>query len=454
MTDFRQFFHPDYGLKARTAAKRVLEAGPLLLSPDDRFWGYAGGVWAEAEKDLHARTVDLLDERFRAHHETEIRGVIKRMVGSMDINPTGRYINFSNGMVAWDAEGKPEKLPHHEEYLSTVQLPVRYVEGAKCPEFDAFIAEAVAEDDRGRVWEVIGYLMMSGNPLQKMFLLTGSGGNGKGVLLHVIMSILGKINVANVPLHAFINDRFAPARLYNRLANVCGDIDVTYIEQTGLIKQLAGEDLIDGERKYGQPFQFEFWGKSIFSANGIPASADPSFGWVRRWEVVDFPNAPRRPDRGLKRRLSTDDELEGIAARAVLALRDLMARGAFVHGAAATAVHDEFAQRSNKVLQWLTETTFEDPSSWYDRPTMVKRFRVWDAYNNPSARVLGTQKFYEMVRGVLGHERKRRGIYGFAGRRFLEDIAYSEVVDGSAESDDENAPSQGGNSGFSQPHLV
>lgn len=455
MPDFRAYFHPDYGLRARTAARALLADMPLRIGVDGRFWGYTNGVWSDVEDQLHVRTVALLDERFRMHHLGEMKGALRGLVDTMEVAPTMRYINFANAMVQWDAPDAPERLPHHEAYGSTVQLPVQWNDESRCPEFDAFIDASINADDRARVWEILGYLMMSGNPLQRMFLLTGGGGNGKGVLLHVLMALLGRANVANVPLHAFITDKFAPARLFNKLANVCGDIDTTYIEQTGLIKELAGEDLIDGERKYGQPFQFEFWGKSIFSANGIPSSADPSVGWTRRWEVVDFPNKPATPDRGLKARLSQPEVLRGIAYKATVALRALMARGTFLHGASALQVHEEFAQKSNKVLLWLADTTIKDPSSWYDRDALLRKFRSWDSHANPAGKGMGLHRFYELLRGVDWlREAKRQGVRGFAGLRFLTDVAYGEVIDGSPDSDDESAPKAGGSFEYEQPTLV
>lgn len=459
-SEFRKYFSPDYGLMAERAARAVLAEQPLRYGVDGEFWGYEGGVWINVDQRpalvLHARIFRLLSERYRPHLEDTIRGALKALVEPMVVHPTQRYINMLNGMVQWDAEGgAPDRLPHHEMYGSSVQLPVRYNEDSQCPEFEKFINASIAPDDRGRVWEILGYLMMSGNPLQRMFLLTGVGGNGKGVLLRVIASLLGRGNVANVPLHAFITDKFAPARLFGKLANACGDIDTTYIEQTGLIKQLAGEDLIDGERKYGQPFQFEFWGKSIFSANGIPSSADPSPGWTRRWEVVDFPYRPEKPDTKLKARLNTDEELEGVAYRSILALRDLMARGTFAHGEAAAAVHRQFAQKSNKVLLWLSEDSYEDPTSWLERSMLVRRFRSWDAYCNPAGKGLGVHKFYEMLRGVEWlRESKRRGVWGFAGARFLKDIAYGQIIDGSPESDEETAPDEGGQFEIEQQTLL
>lgn len=439
MSDFRAFFHPEFGLKAHAASHAVLSDMSLRIGPDGGFWGYDGGLWAPAGKRISMSVVKLLGDRYRPHHESAIERVIRALVD--DLGPTQENkINMVNGMLHWSGPDEPEMLPHHEAYASTVQLPVRYVADSTCTDFDAFVASSVAEDDQLRLWEILGYMMLWGNPLQRMFLLTGGGGNGKGVFLNVLKALLGKRNMSTVPLHAFINDRFAAADLFGKLANICGDIDTTYLESTGRIKELAGEDDIRAEHKGERAFSFRFDGKSIFSANGIPGSSDASVGWTRRWEVVEFPNAPARPDPGLVRRLTRPESLEGIARKSVAALRDLMARGAFTHGAAADRVHEQFAQRSNKVLLWLDETATRDPAGWYDRRELLKAFRMWDAFENPAAKSMGSQTFYDRMRSVPWvAERIRHGVRGFAGFRKLSDVAFGEVI-GEELSDIEIAP--------------
>lgn len=437
-----QFFNPDYGLMARRAADAVVKHLPLRAGVDGAFWAYSEGLWSPADKSVSKVIVRLLEDRYRPHHETAILRVLRASVPDLPADPSENKINMSNGMVHWDHPVAPEILPHHELYLSAVQLPVRWKDTAECPEFDAFVAEAVAPDDVQRLWEIIGYLMMWGNPLQRMFLLTGAGGNGKGVLLAVIKALLGERNCAAVPLHAFIEDRFAAADLYGMLANLCGDIDADYIERTGRIKELAGEDTIRAEHKGQRAFRFQFQGKSIFSANGIPSSADATVGWTRRWEVVDFPNAPARPDRTLKARLCRPESLEGVARKAVLALRDLMARGEFVHGAAARRVHEDFAQKSNKVLLWLDEAAVRMPGTHYDRRELLKLFRRWDAFENPAAKQMGSQTFYDRMRAIPWvRELTRNGVRGFGGFRFRSEVSYGEVIGEGTERDVEIAPS-------------
>lgn len=424
-------FFAEYGLRALTAAETVSGVGPLAYGVDGRFWAYAGGRWGDGEDDVHRRITMMLGERYRPHHKTAITGVLRSEVPAMHVKPTARHINLRNGMLRWDADTGPVLEPHAAEYMSTVQLPWEWDPAATCDDFDTFLQAAVAEDDRQRVWEILGYLLMSGNPLQRMFLLTGGGGNGKGVLLAVITALLGAANVSSVALHSFVDDRFAPADLFGKLANVCGDIDSSFIEKTGKIKELAGEDVIRAERKGEQPFQFDFWGKAIFSANGLPASADASVGWTRRWEVVNFPNAPARPDRALKARLTQPAVLRGILVRAVAALRMLMIRGTFQHGESAQRVHQDFAERSNSVLGWIDDAYIIDPSGWYPQTDLLQAFRLWhNRMSGGVGRPMGPHTFYDRLRNITWlREAKRSGVRGFAGLRARADIAFgAEIV--------------------------
>lgn len=405
-----------HGLRASTAARSVVDAGPIRWGEDGQFWVYRAGVWSPGRREIAGRIVGMLGEKYRPAHAAAIDDVLRATVPDLAIRPV-RYINFLNTMIDWSDPLAPREVPHDPEFLSTVQLPVVWRPGeTDCSEFEAFIEQALPIDDRQRVWEILGYLMMSGNPLQKLFLLTGGGGNGKGVLLAVIHGLLGRRNVSSIPLGDFAESQFATAEIFGKLANICGDIDATFLERTGQIKALSGEDEIKGERKFGNPFYFEFWGKGLFSANAIPASADSSRGWTRRWELLRFPYEPSKPDRTLKSRLTTPESLQAIAVRAVLALAELMGRGEFLHGENAREAQREFAKRSNRVLAWVDEEAHADRTAVYERKVLYTSYRSWEHSENPGGRPLSANGFYERLAQVPGvratFSKGRRRIWG------------------------------------------
>jgi putative DNA primase/helicase len=131
-------------------------------------------------------------------------------------------------------------------------LPVAVQEyglaAAKCPWFDWWLAQVVPPDCVEIVWEVAGYLAYSGNPLHTAIMLIGSGRNGKGTLLRVILAILGKQNTTSTSLADLVNTRFRTAELFGKIANIAGDIDATYLENTAILKAITGMDQIQAER--------------------------------------------------------------------------------------------------------------------------------------------------------------------------------------------------------------
>lgn len=422
-----RYFHKNDGIRAVVVANAVRDMGPVRYGIDRTFWCYRDGVWHSDDDLLHARIVRTLADDYRPGHSQTIRDVLRAELERIEVEPVSRWINLANGLLDWNAVVAPDLVPHDHRYLSTVQLPVAYRRGAACPEFDAFLAWAVAPDDVMRVWEIIGYLMMAGNPLQRAVLLIGGGGNGKGVLLEVIKKLLGTRNCTSVPLHDFSENRFATAELFGRLANVCGDIDATWIENTSRIKEITGEDTVMGERKGQDPFYFKPWCTMIMSANDIPGSSDSSRGWTRRFEVVAFPNTPAAVDRGLKDRLTTPASLSGIALKAIWALRGLMERGEFTHGSARDEANREFAERSNVALRWLySECDFPvaESEAWTRSAAVWEAAKPWLWLEGSKLTKRGFYALLKQVPGVRfvkvdGYD----GFRGFALRPLGQDPA-------------------------------
>jgi P4 family phage/plasmid primase-like protien len=405
------------GLDAVAAARWVTGQGPLLWGADNQFWAYQHGVWVPGEDPagdlVHQRIAWLLGSQYRQAHESNTKEMIRAQVGPLACLPVPEAINFRDGLLAW--QQGDQLYAHSPDVLSTVQLAVDWKPDAACPAFDRFLASALAPGDVDRMWEVIGYLLMSGNPLHKMILLYGRGFNGKGTLLRVITKLIGEGSVSSVSLHGLAENRFAPIGLLGKLANICGDIDAKYIERTGMVKQLSGEDPIDAEHKFRKPARFTNWAVPVFSANEIPASSDTSYGWRERWEVFGFPNT-FSPDPAFEAALKQPGELEGIAAHGIRSLRELMSRRplAFTRTEAGDAAKAAFAARQDPLWGWLSEEATEpDAGSWTDQRDAYASYRAW-AETSGSRYPLGKLQFYDLMRERYTQAR-RQGYPGFSG---------------------------------------
>lgn len=419
--DFDSLFSKEYGLKASSAARAVLDAGPIRYGKEGRFWIYDRGVWREGEDEIHLRISNILGERYRPAHKNTIRDKLRAFVPTIAAEPVPRYINFRNGLLDWNNASGPTLVPHDPEVPSTVQLPIDWDFAEQCPDFRAFMDDVIPRDDHTRVWELVGYMLLSGNPLHKAFLFAGSGRNGKGAMMRTITAMLGPQNVSNVPLRDFATNRFATAQLYGRLANACGDIDASFIENTGRIKEITGEDMVQAEHKFGQPFRFTAWCSMLFSANDIPSAADTSTGWLDRWEVISFPNyVGDRIDKTLEPRLQAEQSLQGIASWAVTSLRNLMANGKFSTSVSAQAAKTEFAEKSNSVLRWLNQTAVFERTGFTAKTKALARFQGWHEGEIKMKR----ETFYtemDKLGARLGFTvKKNDGIMGYRGLSFKE----------------------------------
>lgn len=401
----------------KTLAEDIIAVGPLASGIDDRMWAYSDGVWRPAPNIVRDRSTRLLGERFHTTHATNAEAIIGANVPKISCKPVDRYINFRNGLLEWRTG---ELVPHDSDVLSTLQLPIAWNPHAQCPAFDEFLSQVVPEDTIPLMWELIGYMMYDGNPLHKAAMLHGSGRNGKGTFLRVLKALLGEENVTAVTLQALASERFAPAGLFGKLANIAGDIDGTFIENTARFKAITGGDVISAEFKFRDQFEFTPRAVPIFSANKIPGSADVTVGYLSRWVVLPFPNTfTGKEDRGLDARLSTPAELAGIARKGVKALWDLMARGNFIETESSQKAFDDFRRKVNQVESWLHECCERSPEHGH-----IKRTELFAAYQRWAEQdgfgKLKAREFYDRLVAAGITAAKVHGSRGFTGIKVID----------------------------------
>lgn len=404
------FTDRERGIDIELLANDIISLGPLALGGDGAFWMYDHGVWRWDKNVVPDRTFALLGPRYRGSHSSNARDAVQALVGTIACDPVPEYMNFANGMLDWRSG---EMTSHGPHYGSTVQFPIEWDATATCPHFDSFLETILTEDYIALVWQMLGYLLYSGNPNQKAFLMLGTGSNGKGTLMRVIAALLGAENCSAESLDELNTNRFAAFSLFGKIANLAGDIDATYQTSTASFKKLTGEDLYYGERKYGDRFGFKSWAVPVFSANKIPGSADTSYGYLRRWVVIEFDRMIAEKDaiQGLSDRLVL--ELPGIAAKAVASLKDVIDGAGFKVDGEVAHGSDKFAKTIDQVREWLDDCTTPAPKSVENRAVAYSSYRLWAGSqgNNP----LRASEFYARIEAAGYIQKKRQGTRVFVG---------------------------------------
>ncbi len=292
--------------------------------------------------------------------------------------PPCDLLNVRNGLLDLSTG---ELRPHTPEFLYPVQIPVVYDPCATCSEIDRFISQVFPDDAQELAWDILGDGLTPDRSIQKAILLTGEGGNGKGVFLALYVSLLGRKNVSAVSLPKLEEDRFAVARLYGKLANVCADLPSGHLAGTSVFKSITGNDIIVGEYKFKDSFEFRAYCRLIFSANHPPQSKDASKAFYDRWIVVPFNRSFRNTEQEIPRnildkRLHDRRELSGALNKALAALRRVRAAGRFTEAESTHLALSEFREVTDPVAIWLDRETVLHPSAFVTQKALHTAYNL------------------------------------------------------------------------------
>lgn len=384
------------GIDLAKLVSHVRCLGPVARGIDGKLWHYQAGVWKPGgDEEVGRRVRDALQGRFRLSHLNGVHAWFRQDQVTITGEAHREYVNVLNGLLRWRTG---ELEPHRPDVRSTVQLPVVYDPDADCPTIDDWLVSVIPYDAHAFIDELLGYLVLNGNPLHVAMLLLGSGRNGKGTFLRLVNAMLGAANVSSVPLQTMAENRFAAASMFGKLANICGDLDARMMDRSDVFKMATGGDVLYAEHKYGASFTFSPWATMLFSANQAPPSRDTSEGYYARWLVVPFTanlTGKLRPQHELDAELHRQAELEGLFARSIVGLQRLMARGRFDPPESVLAANQEFRQTTDPVASFVADCCVLHPDLEMPRTDVFTRYRQWCEDNGH--RPLATSRFYDRL---------------------------------------------------------
>jgi putative DNA primase/helicase len=200
--------------------------------------------------------------------------------------------NTLNGTI--DLRTGELKEPMQTAFL-TKCASVRFERGAAHPEWDRFLFRVMAGNARmvSFLQKAIGWTLTGDMSEQAMFILFGTGANGKSTFLNVVTEILGNYAKTAQP-ESFMKKR--GESISNDIARLCGTRFVTTHEieegqrlSETLIKQITGQDLMTARFLYGEYFEFLPTFKVFMATNQSPAIRGNDYGIWRRIKVIPFP---------------------------------------------------------------------------------------------------------------------------------------------------------------------
>ncbi len=351
-------------------AKNILARYKIIYDKHKRLWFYDQneGIWKDNFETL-CRSIlrkGLLASFDSNYYENETIEAIKDLSYQENIpsEPAEHLIPFKNGI--YDIR-KDNLRPFDSKYFFINKLGVNYnPENKDCPDIDNLFKQVVSKKNIITLKEIIAYVMYRGYPYPKAFMLYGNGANGKSTYCQVVRKVIGNENVSSISLNTLIYNTFGTSRLYGKLINISPEMSYNVLKNTDTLKQLTGKDLVTGEKKFKDEFQFVNYAKLIFIGNEIPYSEDKSFAFFRRMFLIEFPKRFEikiKADPFIIEKIP-EEEFEALAYQSINTLKELEKNlFTFTRHKRTEEIMREYESLSDPLGTFLEEFTEGEPES-------------------------------------------------------------------------------------------
>ena len=352
------------------------------------FYEYSGGVWNHINDGIISGYVDRAYGEFStANRVTAIVKLLKtRALRDVHFNKQPVW-NFINGTLELNTGVFRDHNPN--DYCS-FQANYPYNPDATHHSWDKFIDDVTAGDAiKAELLQFIpAYVLMPTCKFEKVFCLTGSGGNGKSKYLEIIRLLFGESNVTHITPRGLL-DKFQRIALKDALLNIAGEIKSNLNDVEEYIKLIASGEPLSACYKSQDFVSFQSRVKLLFAMNGQLTSGDTSDGLTRRLVIIDFlvsfvdypdPNNPyeRQKDVDIIESLMHELKSGGIFNWAYDGYKLLNKVGYFTETNDQEKLLHEFKRASNPIMVFYEETNLPDSISNSD---LYKEYRQWCSDN-------------------------------------------------------------------------
>jgi len=341
------------------------------------FWDFTSNKWMMVDEvDL----MNSLDKSVTAMHDTIAPAVrnmylesFKRLGRLMlpDQAPN-TWVQFKDVLIdiKADTEAKATNL-----FFVTNPLPWNYVKDKETPIMDQLMTQWVGKDNVKQLKQIIAYCMVPNYFIHRIFCFIGAGSNGKSTFLDLLRKFLGEDNYCSTELDDLMTGRFEQAKLYKKLACMMGETNFNTMSRTSKLKKLSGGDLVSIEYKNKNAFDTVNYAKLIISTNGLPSTKDQSYGFYRRWMIIDFPNQFKEKADVLGR--IPDSEYEALTGQCVELLKDLWVNPCFHNEGSVEDRARKYEEMSDPLQMFIKSECEEDLNSYVFKWDLRSRLKVF-----------------------------------------------------------------------------
>lgn len=331
-----------------------------------------------------------------------------------------RYIAFKNGIYDVVTD---EFVDFSPDYVILNKINWDYNPNAYSELCDKTLNNVACHDDNIRMLleEAIGMCFYRKAELRKAFVLVGDKRNGKSTYLDMIKTLLGEENTTSIDI-ADLEDRFRPAELFGKLANIIDDISDGFVKNPAVFKKVVSGDRITVEYKNKNPFSFNNYSKFLCSANDIPRIKDKTGAVLDRLVIVPFDAtfSPDDPDFDpyIKYKLQTPEVMEYLIQLGILGLKRVLKNKKFSTSDKLQEKLLEYSENNNPVLLFFKEL---DEESILNNPTKEIYLKYCEFCNLNNYQPMSHIEFSKQAKTHYGLEIITKKIQGKNYRIFVKE---------------------------------
>lgn len=356
---------------AKDTVKKIYQEVPTGADKEER-----KKIVAHAIRSENTNRLDAMIKEAKSEPQVAVAST------SLDQDPW--LLNVQNGTI--DLRTGKLRL-HRRSDLITKLVPVDYNPEAKCPLWESFLDKIMG----GRkelvrfLQQAVGYSLTGETIEQVLFVMWGSGSNGKSTFLNTLQALFGDY-AKRTGFTTFLNDRNNDGK-YNDLAALVGSRLVFASESKAggslneaVIKEITGGDSISVRFLYKEFFTYTPAFKLWLCTNHKPWIQGADHAIWRRIRLIPFEIriSDEEADRTLPQKLM--EELPGILKWAVEGCLSWQREGLVVPEVVRSAT-DEYRSENDVFLEFLEENCATDKTSEESNKKLYEAYWQW-CYQN------------------------------------------------------------------------
>jgi putative DNA primase/helicase len=348
--------------------------------------------------------------------QSEIKVVLP--VSKLDADPY--LLGVRNGVV--DLRTGEFREARREDYV-TKRAGTAFDPHARCPQWEAFLRRILGDAELIKYLQrAAGYLLTGLTVEEVLFVLWGTGANGKSTFRETLYALLGDYAVgSDASLLITPKQGGGPtpdlARLHGRRLVTVNETQQNDHLNEARVKFITSHDIITARNLYEAPFDFTPTHKTILTTNHKPIVRGGDEGTWRRIHLLPFTKMIPLKDRDPRfREWKLLPELAGILNWALEGLKAYREQG-LCPPEAVRAATKEYREDMDIIGQWIEACCVLDPGAKVTASSLHYSYKCWA--DSEAGFSISANKFGRELRDERGFEKTRdeRGKKAYRGLR-------------------------------------